>query len=260
MSIWGDITGGLGNVWDQFTGHAGAQASRQSAAQLSEAINRGLAEQKGIYQQGLSALSPYTQAGQVGLQGQLAGLADPNSYYGYQFQNFNPTAFDPTKDQAYQFRLQQGLQGAMGSQAARGLQNSGGALKELTNYATGMASQASDADLNRQFQQWQANQAGQLGIAQNRAAGLAGLSNMGYGATTQGNQLGQNYANQYMAGQQGLGEARASGILGANASLAGGAQNFMDLAKQAAKGAAAYYTGGMSGLAGLAGGQAAGVK
>jgi len=254
MSLWGDITGGLGNAWDQFTGHAGAQAARKASGQLTDAYNRGLDAQKEQYQQGLSALSPYSQAGQTGLQGQLAGLSDPNSFYGYQFQQFNPNAFDPTKDPAYQFRLQQGLDGAMNSQAARGLQNSGGALKDLTNYATGVASQASDADLDRQFQQWQANQLGQLGMAQNRASGLAGLSSMGYNATTQGNQLGQNYGNAYMQGQMGIGDAQAAGTLGVNSSLAGGAQNVFDLAKQAAKGAAAYYTGGLSGLSTVAGG------
>lgn len=250
MSLWNDVIGGLGNAWDQFTGHAGAQAARKATGQLADAYNKGLDVQQEQYQRGLSALSPYSQAGQTGLQGQLAGLSDPNSFYGYQFQQFNPNAFDPTKDPAYQFRLQQSLDGAMNSQAARGLQNSGGALKELTNYASGVASQASDADLNRQFQQWQANQSGQLGMAQNRASGLAGLAGMGYNAATQGNQLGQNYGNQFMQGQMGIGDAQAAGALGVNASLAGGAQNFLDLAKQATKAGAAYYTGGLSGLAG----------
>jgi hypothetical protein len=255
MSIWDDVTGGLGNAWDQFTGHAGAQAARKASGQLTDAYNKGLDVQQQQYQQGLSALSPYSQAGQTGLQGQLAGLSDPNSFYGYQFQQFDPNSVNVQQDPGYQFRLQQGLDSAMNSQAGRGLQNSGGALKELNNYAQGQASQEYNNAYGRQYQTWQGNQAGQLGMAQNRASGLAGLSNMGYNATTQGNQLGQNYGNQFMQGQMGIGDAQAARALGVNASLAGGAQNFMDLAKQAVKGGAAYYTGGLSGLAGSVGGQ-----
>lgn len=253
MSIWGDIGDIAGDALDQFGGHSAAQAARNASGQMQDAYQRGLDKQGGIYDQSMASLQPWQQAGQTGLQGQLAGLADPSSYYGYRFQGFDPTAFDPTKDPAYQFRLQQGLGSAMNSQAARGLQNSGGALKELTAYGQGMASQASSADLDRQFQQWQANQAGGMGMAQNRAAGLSGLAGMGYNATTQGNQLGQNYGNQYMQGQQGIGEAQAAGTMGAQNALQGGFQNFMDLGKSLVKGGVAYGTGGISGLAGMAG-------
>ena len=48
----------------------------------------------------MESLKPWESAGQTGLQGQLAGLADPSSYYGYEFQRFNPHASDPTKDPA----------------------------------------------------------------------------------------------------------------------------------------------------------------
>lgn len=246
MSFWDGVTDAV----DQLTGHASAQAARKASRQLADAYQRGIDKQSEIYSQIMESLQPWQAAGQTGLQGQLAGLADPSSYYGYKFQEFNPTAFDATKDPAYQFRLQQGLGGAMNSQAARGLQNSGGALKELTNYATGMASQASNDDLDRQMRQWQANQAGGMQMANARAQGLSGLASMGYGATTQGNQLGQNYGNQFMQGQQGIGEAQAAGTMGAQNALQGGFQNFMDLGKNLLKGGAAYYTGGLSGLAG----------
>lgn len=249
MSFWDGVTDAV----DQFTGHAGAQAARKASRQLADAYQRGIDKQGEIYGQSMESLKPWESAGQTGLQGQLAGLADPSSYYGYKFQEFDPHAFDPSSDPAYQFRLQQGMDSAMNSQAARGLQNSGGALKELTAYGQGMASQASDADLDRQYQRWQANQAGGMGMASARAQGLSGLASMGYGATTQGNQLGQNYGSQYALGQQGIGNAQAAGTMGAQSALQGGMQNFMDLGKQIAKGAAAYSTGGLSGLAGAGG-------
>lgn len=248
MSFWDGVTDAV----DQFTGHASAQAARKASRQLADAYQRGIDKQGEIYGQSMESLKPWESAGQTGLQGQLAGLADPSSYYGYKFQEFDPQAFDPSSDPAYQFRLQQGMDSAMNSQAARGLQNSGGALKELTAYGQGMASQASDADLDRQYQRWQANQAGGMGMANARAQGLSGLANMGYGATTQGNQLGQNYGNQFMQGQQGIGDAQAAGTMGAQNALQGGFKNFMDLAKTVGKGVKAYSTGGLSGLAGAA--------
>lgn len=253
MSFWDDITSTVSDAIDQFSGHSAAQAARKASGQLADSYQRGMDKQGEIYGQSMESLQPWQQAGQTGLQGQLAGLADPSSYYGYKFQQFDPQAFNAQADPAYQFRLQQGLGGAMGSQAARGLQNSGGALKELTQYANGVASQASSDDLARQFQQWQANQAGQMGMAQNRAQGLSGLASMGYGATTQGNQLGQAYGAQYAQGQQGIGQAQAAGTMGAQNALQGGFQNFMDLGKNLVKGGVAYGTGGLSGLAGMAG-------
>ena len=248
MSFWDGVTDAV----DQFTGHASAQAARKASRQLADAYQRGIDKQGEIYGQSMESLKPWESAGQTGRQGQIAGLADPSSYYGYKFQEFDPHAFDPSSDPAYQFRLQQGMDSAMNSQAARGLQNSGGALKELTAYGQGMASQASDADLDRQYQRWQANQAGGMGMANARAQGLSGLANMGYGATTQGNQLGQNYGNQFMQGQQGIGDAQAAGTMGAQNALQGGFKNFMDLAKTVGKGVKAYSTGGLSGLAGAA--------
>ncbi len=246
MGVFDAISG----IVDQFTGKAGADAARKAARAQTDALNRGLDASKQQYQQGYGDLSGYRDAGGVGTQGMLAGLADPNSFYGYQFEDFNPSAFDPTKDPAYQFRLREGMDAAMGSQAARGLSQSGGALKELTGFATGLASQASDADLDRQLRQWQANQSGRSQQAQLRAGALSGLAGMGLNATSAGSQLGQNYAGQYMQGQMGIGDAQAAKYLGAQNSFAQGANNLKSIAEQIGKGAAAYYTGGLSGLAG----------
>ena len=248
MSFWDGVTDAV----DQFTGHASAQAARKSSRQIADAYQRGLDKQGEIYGQSMESLKPWESAGQTGLQGQLAGLADPSSYYGYKFQDFDPNSINVEQDPGYQFRLQQGQQSVQNSQAARGLQGSGGALKELMNYGQGLASQEYGNAYNRGYQNWQGNQAGQMGMAQSRAQGLSRLASMGYGATTQGNQLGQNYGNQFMQGQHGIGEAQAAGTMGAQNALQGGFQNFMDLGKNLLKGGAAYYTGGLSGLAGAA--------
>lgn len=252
------IFSALTDAVDQFTGHAGAQAARAAAREQEAALNRGLGVVQQQYQQGYNDLAGYRGAGQTGMQGYLAGLADPNSYFGYQFQQFDPSSVNLQQDPGYQFRLQQGLAAAQGSQAARGLSQSGGALKELQDYASGMASQEYNNAYNRNYQTWQGNQAGGLQQAQLRAGGLANLMGTGFSATQQGNQLGQNYANQYLSGQMGIGDARAAGKLGAQASLAQGTQNTFGLLKDAVKGGAAAYKGGLSGLAGYASGTGAG--
>ncbi len=245
-SIWDGITG----VVDQFTGKAGADAARNAANAQTSAINQGLDVQRQQYDKGYSDLSGYRDAGATGTQGMLAGLADPNSYYGYQFQQFDPNSVNVEQDQGYQFRLQQGLNGAMGSQAANGLSQSGGALKELNDYAQGQASQEYNNAYNRQYQTWQGNQQGQSQQAQLRAGGLSQLASNGLSATISGNQLGTNYANAYSQGQQAIGDAQAAKYLGVQNSFAQGANNLKNMIGGAAKLGAAYYTGGLSGLAG----------
>lgn len=253
MGLFDGIIDSISGGVDQFTGHAGAQAARKAAREQQMGLERGLGVAQQQYQQGYNDLAGYRGAGQTGTQGLLAGLADPNSYFGYQFQGFDPSGINIQDDPGYQFRLQQGLGAAQNSQAARGLSQSGGALKELQDYASGMASQEYNNAYNRNYQTWQGNQAGRMNQASLRAGQLSNLASLGMGATQQGNQLGQNYANQYLTGQMGIGDARAAGLLGAQNSLSQGYQNVTGLLKDAIKGASAYYTGGLSGLAGSMG-------
>lgn len=92
----------------------------------------------------------------------------------------------------YQFALQQGMQGVQNSAAARGGLYSGNALRAITDYGQGMASQ-------------------QLGNYANRLAGIAGV---GQTATNQLTGASQNYANNVGNLLVGQGNARASGIVG----------------------------------------------
>ena len=94
-----------------------------------------------------------------------------------------------------------------------------------------LASQEYGNAYNRQYQNWQGNQAGQLQHTQLRGNALSNLANMGW-RNDQANQLGQNYGNQYAAGQQGISEAKAAGIMGAQNALAGGFGNIGNLLKQ----------------------------
>lgn len=91
----------------------------------------------------------------------------------------------------YQFAYDEGLRATNAALAARGLANSGRALKELTRYGQGMASQ-------------------QLNNYANRLASIAGV---GQTATTNTAQLGANAAANIAGAYQNAGDARASAYL-----------------------------------------------
>jgi len=88
----------------------------------------------------------------------------------------------------YQFALEEGNRSVNQGLAARGMSNSGAAMKELTRYGQGMASQ-------------------QLGNYTNRLAALAGI---GQSATGSVANAGMNAANNISQGQMAAGDARAS--------------------------------------------------
>lgn len=92
----------------------------------------------------------------------------------------------------YQFALEQGQRATDQSLAARGLTNSGRAMKELTRFGQGLASQ-------------------QLNNYANRLASLAGV---GQTSTTATANLGANAAARIGGATQDAADARASGYLG----------------------------------------------
>lgn len=149
----------------------------------------------------------------------------------------NPSSLQ--QDPGYQFRLQQGEQSINRANAARGGRAGGRAMKELSQFSQGLASQ----EFGNAFQRASAADAAELQALANQAgrqdaATLAdrqrqlGLANVGYGA--QGNLaagmmgLGQQRANLDIATQQqiaqnalGTGQA-AAGMHQAQGNLAAG--------------------------------------
>lgn len=118
------------------------------------------------------------------------------------------------KTPGYQFNLSQGLKSVQNSAAARGLGNSGAALKGAAQYATGLA----DSTYQNQFNNAVTNQTNQFNrltnvaqSGQNAAAGLGGIgqqtaSNIG------GNLVGASNAQgaSYMAGANAITNAANS--------------------------------------------------
>lgn len=157
-----------------------------------------------------------------------------------QYHNGTLAMTDPSQMQAtalqqlqsspgYQFTLQQGLQGVDRSSAARGLLNSGAAVKGATDYASGLAQQtynnrvsqlAGMAGAGQTAAGTAATLSGQLGTGLANAA-LGTGSNIAslYGSQAQG--LAQLYAGQASANAQ-QGAAGMSGLFGLAGNLLGG--------------------------------------
>ena len=118
---------------------------------------------------------------------------------------------DFQKDPGYQFRMDEGMRGVESSAAARGGALGGRALKELTRYGQGYASNEYGNAYNR-FNNDQTQRF-------NRLSSLAGT---GQTATTQTAQMGQQTASNVAGNQMAVGNARASGYVGQANAISGG--------------------------------------
>jgi hypothetical protein len=151
----------------------GIYGANQASDAMSDASDRAIAEGARQYDTTRNDLMPWLDAG----RGALGNLQDPNAF-----------AASP----GYEFVRNEGQRDIGNSFSARGGAASGNALRALTEFNSGLASQ-------------------EYGNFWNRQAGLAGVgqtagTNLGqFGANTAAN-AGNAYMNQ--------GIARASGVLG----------------------------------------------
>lgn len=178
----GDIGKTLGNVTDS-VGLTNYSGDRAMAAQ-QQATKDANATQLYMYNQTRSDNEPWRQTGVKA----LGQLNDPTQMQA----NF-------TQDPGYQFQLNEGLKAVQGSAAARGMGNSGAALKELNRYGQDYASNAYNTYYNR----------------------VANLAGIGQTANAQNQQAGTNYANNVSANQIGVGNAAAANQMGATNRLSG---------------------------------------
>ena len=107
----------------------------------------------------------------------------------------------------YQFAYDEGMRATNQSLARQGLSGSGAAMKRLTRFGQGLASQ-------------------QLGNYKNSLAALAGV---GQSATGQLSQLGANTANNISASQLRAGDARGSAYLNAGSAISGASNTISNL-------------------------------
>lgn len=171
----GSVTGipGVGPQTDARGGLLGAISGQGAAMDALAAQQAGMesanAALAGTFGQQQAYLNPYADAGKSAL-GNLTG--------------------DATKlmqnDPGYQFRLGEGNRAINASMAARGLGNSGAALKALTRYGQDYASSEYNNAFNRQSQI--------AGMGQNAANNLSSAAGA-YGSNLANNYIGMGNAN-----------------------------------------------------------------
>lgn len=175
------------------TAGAGIASSLSASGSQQSAANTAANTQLGIYNANKELLNPYVQGG-------LGAYNTLNSLLGV---GGNSSTMQDTLNNlpGYQFTLGQGLKSVQQGAAARGLANSGAALKGAANYATGLA---------------QSNYGNYANLLQNSAnTGMqAGSSIAGVGQAT-----GANVG----ASQIAAGNAAASGALGAGNAISNAA-------------------------------------
>jgi len=182
-------------------------ASKAASAQ-KKAASQGIDAQRQMYDQTRNDLAPYRQVGEKSTN----LMADLYGFNGPEAQAAARGSFQ--SDPGYEFQRSEGLRAAEGSQAARGTVLSGGTMKALQAYGTGLASQ--------DYGNWYQRLANMQGIGQNAAAQTGNI-----GANT-----ANNISNLY--GQAGA--AQAGGYLAAGNAITG---SLGDAAK-----AYGYYKGG----------------
>lgn len=193
MGIGSAIAGGVGS--------ANAAAAQKDSAEKALQFQREMAAQQRADQ------SPWLAGGRQSLaqllQQQQAGAFDKQ--------------LDPAQlanDPGYQFRMAEGQKALERSASARGMLNSGGALKSLASYSQGVAS---DEYQNA----WNRNQADNTGRF-NRLASLAGV---GQSTAQSLGAMGAQNSAQTSNILGALGNANAAGAMGTANAVSGGFQS-----------------------------------
>lgn len=160
----------------------GTRAADQATDAQVAAMDRAIAENQRQFDTTRNDLMPWLDAGRDA----LGQLNNPSNYF--------------TQSPDYTFRRDEGTRGIENSFAARGGGQSGNALRALSEFNSGLASQ--------EYGDWWNRQAGRAGVGQTTA--------------TQLGQLGANAAANTGNYMQNQGTARASGVLGKYGSVANG--------------------------------------
>jgi hypothetical protein len=174
-------------------GVAQGVAADKAASAQKKAAQAGIKTQQDQYAQTRTDLAPYRQVGEQS----TALMADLYGFNGPERQAAARAQF--RSDPGYEFQRSEGLRAVEGSAAARGSNLSGGTLKALQSYGTGLADQS--------YGNWYQRLANMQGIGQNAAA--------------QTGNFGANMANQVSGLQGDIGAAQAGRALGIGSAITG---------------------------------------
>jgi hypothetical protein len=233
------LAGGLGAAGSITSGIMGSNAAKTAAGEQVNAENNALDFQKQIWSQEQQNASPYLSAGSTSLGNLMTALSNGTFGAGSNASapTFNQTFTAPTQAEAqatpgYQFTAQQGSKGVLEGAAAAGGAISGGTLKALDTYNTGLANSTYNDVFNRSLaayntglSAYQANLQGYQANLQNQAQQynqMLAPVQLGENAATNLNNQGQAVATNTGNLMTGIGNAQASGTVGSSNALTGG--------------------------------------
>ena len=190
-------------------------AARGAANTQADATRESNATQKAMFDQTRSDNMPALDARNASLDKMrsLLGIGGDASAPGYGSLGGRINPGDVANEPGYQFGLTQGAKTLGNQLGARGMRNSGEALKAAARYGTDYATTKYDGAFNREV----ANRSAQLNPLQS----LAGLGQTGASTVAS---AGQNYGNNVSANQTALGNALGAGQM-AQGNIWGGAVN-----------------------------------
>lgn len=196
------------------------QAAEQAAQQSQDQYTQTRSDQMALFDRQEAANKPWRDAAVPALADLMKGTAAGGEF------NTPFTAANLASDPGYQFRLQQGEAAATRDAAASGNRYSGAAMKALSRFNQGLASQEFG-------QAWTRNES-EKASKYNRLSSLAGLGQVANAATQQagttayGNIANLGAANAATQGRsaQDAAEASASGYVGVGNAIGKGISGY----------------------------------
>lgn len=195
MSFW---VAGAVVVGSVASGMMASDASQSAADTQADATRDSNATEKAMYDQTRADNMPALDARNASLDKMrsLLGIGGDASAPGYGSLAGRINPGDVANEPGYKFGLDQGLKTQNNVLGARGMRNSGAALKAAARYGTDYATTKYDNAFNREV----ANRSAQLNPLQS----VAGLAQTGASTVAS---AGQNYGNNVSANQTNLGNA-----------------------------------------------------
>jgi len=181
-------------------------AATNKAVDLQQkTANEQLALQKKMYTEGVARQEPWYAAGKTALSTLQAGLRPGGAFT----KTFTPSAL--YTDPSYQWRLQQGQRALEQSQAAKGIQFTGGTQAALQDYAQNQASNEYANAYNRFMNDQNTaygRQSSLAGVGQNVGTNIA---SSGQNMANASGVIASNMANAISGLYQDVGKAQSAG-------------------------------------------------
>jgi hypothetical protein len=177
----------------------GAYSSNKASKAQQQAQREASAAEERMFNRQVELQEPFRQVG----VNALPELVEASRYTPFGMEQFQA-------DPGYGFRLKEGLRALENSAAARGGLLSGNAMRGITRYGQGLASE----EFGNAFNRYQAERAARLNPLQS----LAGMGQSN--AATMAQQAGQ-YGQNLAQGAAAMGNIRASGYVGQANALTG---------------------------------------